>query len=193
MLPVRGGSCQLWAGQHQPKAPTDSLPVLVCHGTCMQRIKRNSTYYITSDGVMLWCQKCHTGLPQVVMEVANGPPVLKRQLLRCKSDEEVAEPWVSCDGCGKWVHEICGLYNERFADADADNGGGAGKPPSRDVMQAAAKAARTEMLQRVRESKGPGGNGGPAAFGSGGGGGGGGTTGGTGGTGGPGLVLIQAW
>jgi ATP-dependent RNA helicase RhlE len=34
--------------------------------------------------------------------------------------------------------------------------GGAGKPPSRDVMQAAAKAARTEMLTRVRESKGPG-------------------------------------
>ena len=32
--------------------------------------------------------------------------------------------------------------------------GGAGKPPSRDVMAAAAKAARTEMLQRVRESKG---------------------------------------
>lgn len=33
--------------------------------------------------------------------------------------------------------------------------GGAGKPPSRDVMQAAAKAARTEMLIRVRENKGP--------------------------------------
>ncbi len=33
--------------------------------------------------------------------------------------------------------------------------GGAGKPPSRDVMMAAAKAARTEMLTRVRESKGP--------------------------------------
>jgi len=31
--------------------------------------------------------------------------------------------------------------------------GGAGKPPSRDVMVAAAKAARTEMLQRVREKK----------------------------------------
>jgi ATP-dependent RNA helicase RhlE len=31
--------------------------------------------------------------------------------------------------------------------------GGVGKPPSRDVMQAAAKAARTEMLQRVREKK----------------------------------------
>jgi ATP-dependent RNA helicase RhlE len=31
--------------------------------------------------------------------------------------------------------------------------GGIGKPPSRDVMQAAAKAARSEMLQRVRENK----------------------------------------
>ena len=31
--------------------------------------------------------------------------------------------------------------------------GGAGKPPSRDVMAAAAKAARSEMLQRVREKK----------------------------------------
>ena len=32
--------------------------------------------------------------------------------------------------------------------------GGAGKPPSRDVMQAAAKAARSEMLTRVRDGKG---------------------------------------
>jgi ATP-dependent RNA helicase RhlE len=47
--------------------------------------------------------------------------------------------------------------------------GGAGKPPSRDVMQAAAKAARTEMLQRVRESKGGQGNGGRSGGGNGGG------------------------
>ncbi len=31
--------------------------------------------------------------------------------------------------------------------------GGAGKPPSRDVMQAAAKAARSEMMERMRASK----------------------------------------
>ncbi len=31
--------------------------------------------------------------------------------------------------------------------------GGAGKPPSRDVMQAAARTARTEMLQRVRDNR----------------------------------------
>jgi len=32
--------------------------------------------------------------------------------------------------------------------------GGAGKPPSREVMAAAAKAARQEMVQRIRENKG---------------------------------------
>ena len=43
--------------------------------------------------------------------------------------------------------------------------GGAGRPPSRDVMQAAAKAARGEMMQRIRESKAPQGDGGPRANG----------------------------
>ncbi|MEO7392358.1 MAG: DEAD/DEAH box helicase [Ramlibacter sp.] len=32
--------------------------------------------------------------------------------------------------------------------------GGLGKPPSREVMAAAAKAARTEMMQRIRDNKG---------------------------------------
>ena len=32
--------------------------------------------------------------------------------------------------------------------------GGLGKPPSRDVMQAAGKAARSEMMQRIRDTKG---------------------------------------
>jgi len=33
--------------------------------------------------------------------------------------------------------------------------GGAGKPPSRDVMLAAAKAARSEMMERIRTNKAP--------------------------------------
>jgi ATP-dependent RNA helicase RhlE len=56
--------------------------------------------------------------------------------------------------------------------------GGLGKPPSRDVMQAAARAARSEMMTRIRETKGaqPGRSGGggrgrgPAGGGNGGGG-----------------------
>jgi ATP-dependent RNA helicase RhlE len=43
--------------------------------------------------------------------------------------------------------------------------GGLGKPPSRDVMQAAAKAARSEMMTRIRDTKGtqPGRSGGGGA------------------------------
>ena len=50
--------------------------------------------------------------------------------------------------------------------------GGAGKPPSREVMAAAAKAARTEMMQRIRDNK-VGQSGGAAGGGNGGGNGGG--------------------
>ena len=64
--------------------------------------------------------------------------------------------------------------------------GGLGKPPSREVMQAAAKAARSEMMTRIRENKpqqgrGPGGGNGS---GNGGGGGGAGPRSGGGGAGG---------
>jgi ATP-dependent RNA helicase RhlE len=40
--------------------------------------------------------------------------------------------------------------------------GGAGKPPSREVMAAAAKAARTEMMQRIRDNKDKQGGGAPS-------------------------------
>ncbi|HZY17940.1 MAG TPA: DEAD/DEAH box helicase [Ramlibacter sp.] len=46
--------------------------------------------------------------------------------------------------------------------------GGAGKPPSRDVMAAAAKAARQEMMQRIRENKGESGGGKSRSAGNGG-------------------------
>ena len=48
--------------------------------------------------------------------------------------------------------------------------GGAGKPPSRDVMQAAARNARTEMLQRVRDNRAGQGDRGGSGGGNGGGG-----------------------
>jgi ATP-dependent RNA helicase RhlE len=58
--------------------------------------------------------------------------------------------------------------------------GGAGRPPSREVMQAAAKAARSEMMDRIRTNKAGQGDRG-ARSGSGGGGNGGGRSGGGGG------------
>ena len=64
--------------------------------------------------------------------------------------------------------------------------GGAGRPPSRDVMQAAAKAARQEMMQRIRDNKaGQGERGGNAGNGNGNGNGNGGQRRGNGGAGAP--------
>lgn len=91
-------------------------PILVCHGTCGQKIKKNCIYYVSRDGFMLWCQKCHSGLPSVAAE-ARGigkRMILKKDLLKRRLDEEVAESWVRCDTCQRWVHQVCGLFNERY-------------------------------------------------------------------------------
>jgi len=32
-------------------------PVLLCQGPCLQRIKKGATYYISKDGVRVFCQK----------------------------------------------------------------------------------------------------------------------------------------
>lgn len=91
-------------------------PVLICHGSCSQRIKRQSLYYISPSGTMLWCQKCYSSLPSQIHENLEMPPIMKKNLLRRRFEEEVAEPWVNCDTCGHWVHQICALFTNTFED-----------------------------------------------------------------------------
>ena len=64
-------------------------------------------------------------------EANTQSTLLKRNVLRRRTDEEVAEPWVSCDTCGHWVHQICALYCDSFVDATTtstthSSGGGGG-------------------------------------------------------------------
>jgi hypothetical protein len=176
-------------------------PVMLCQGSCGQRIKRNSMYFISMDGSKHYCQKCHISLSSSAIigyidpTLARGSrstsnnrtqgnkaisavtsssssssassssssstsnnstgsgstsrcgtsedevdhqdfvsaegsvgsvtrsevvkdeeddaliPITKWDLMRRRTDEEVSEPWIECDSCGEWMHQICALFS----------------------------------------------------------------------------------
>ena len=46
---------------------------------------------------------------------------MKKDLLKRRLDEEVAESWVRCDYCQRWVHQVCALFNDRYESFCADD------------------------------------------------------------------------
>jgi hypothetical protein len=48
-------------------------PIIVCHGQCGQRIKRLGIYYVSTDGTLLYCQKCYTTSGPVVSTGGDTP------------------------------------------------------------------------------------------------------------------------
>lgn len=73
---------------------------------------------MTSDATRQWCQKCYSGLSQVI-DARQSAPLLKKDLLKRKTDEEVLESWISCGQCGSRMHEICALYSPLFKSPSA--------------------------------------------------------------------------
>lgn len=118
-------------------------PFVQCSGPCRQRIKRHSVYYKTQSGSHHWCAKCYTSLPKVVtlpsaalststVDASSAPAngeqeqqtttLAKNTLLKAKFLDQLTEPWVQCDKCSGWVHQICVLFNAcENADDAADD------------------------------------------------------------------------
>ena len=91
--------------------------LIVCSGSCGQRIKRHSVYFVSKDGTSHWCQKCYSSLPHMI-ESRTGPLILKKDLLRRKSEEDRVEQFRTCSICGCQVHEICALLMSNICHED---------------------------------------------------------------------------
>ena len=112
--------CEQGCLSHEPA-------LLICTGSnCMgAKIRKGAIYYIAKDGSRQFCQRCYTNLQAVLPHTADqidsfGSSVrYKRDLLKRKNEEDVAEPWLTCKGCNNGVHKICSMYNE-FVHASED-------------------------------------------------------------------------
>lgn len=105
--------CEQGCLSHEPA-------LLICTGSnCMgAKIRKGAVYYIAKDGSRQFCQRCYTNLQAVLPHTADqidsfGSSVrYKRDLLKRKNEEDVAEPWLTCKSCNNGVHKICSMYNE---------------------------------------------------------------------------------
>jgi hypothetical protein len=91
-----------------------------CQGSCAQKIKKGGIYFVSKDALNVWCQKCHQSLPPVLGNYLDPDTklpltLLKKDLLKRRHDEQTTEPWVECDRCGYWLHQICALYTDASA------------------------------------------------------------------------------
>jgi hypothetical protein len=77
---------------------------------CMQE------YYVTKTAAVkgCWCTGCYDAFKGDSVEI-DGQLIQKSALLKTNNDVKLEEPWVECDSCHSWVHQVCGLYNKGLA------------------------------------------------------------------------------
>lgn len=88
-------------------------PPLYCF-KCNTRIKRNQQYHVIKIAGQkhCWCQHCLSSIQGNYLDV-EGMRLSKNELSRKRNQEDDEEPWVECDSCNKWFHQICVLFNSR--------------------------------------------------------------------------------
>ncbi|KAI5082147.1 hypothetical protein GOP47_0001890 [Adiantum capillus-veneris] len=102
-------SCQLCAMETLTFEP----PPIYCT-PCGARIKRNAFYWTMQIGETrhYFCIPCYNDARTETVEI-DGATFPKSRLEKRRNDEETEEPWVQCDKCEKWQHQVCTLFNMR--------------------------------------------------------------------------------
>ncbi|KAH7298000.1 hypothetical protein KP509_25G022700 [Ceratopteris richardii] len=102
-------SCQLCAVETLTFEP----PPIYCT-LCGARVKRNAFYWTMQIGDTrhYFCVPCYNDSRTENVEI-DGAIFPKSRLEKRRNDEETEEPWVQCDKCEKWQHQVCALFNMR--------------------------------------------------------------------------------
>ncbi|KAF0699803.1 Aste57867_9644 [Aphanomyces stellatus] len=103
------GACKLCGAESLVFEPA----VLYCNGECNTKIRRNNYFFCSGDNKYHCCVQCYPNLPESIANSDGGAPYVKSELTRKKNDEIHEEPWVQCDTCNQWVHQICGLFSDK--------------------------------------------------------------------------------
>ena len=113
-----GEACR--ACNAQVRLTFDPPPIYCTH--CQKRIARGQVYYQSPQMVEVQKHAFCSGCWQKIQGSVDieGKKVPKNQLQKRKNAEDLEEPWVQCDTCNSWVHQICALFNK------GRNEGGAG-------------------------------------------------------------------
>ena len=95
-------------------------PPLYCY-SCVGRIKRGQVFHqMPSLGGETrrdaWCNPCFNAI-QGYVDV-EGQRFPKATLIKKKNDDDLEEPWVQCDYCEDWYHQLCVLFNGRRNEGD---------------------------------------------------------------------------
>ncbi|TMW66347.1 hypothetical protein Poli38472_004112 [Pythium oligandrum] len=106
---AKESSCRLCGVERMVFEPA----VIYCNGECNSRIRRNCYYFTAPDNKYHCCQQCFNVLGDSV-RTSEGKTFRKAELAKKKNDEVHEEPWVQCDKCNRWVHQICALFNGKI-------------------------------------------------------------------------------